>query len=62
MIPIRDTIPGRSVPVATWTLIAVNVAVFLYEIALGPGELERLFYVFGIVPARYSHPEWAGVV
>jgi membrane associated rhomboid family serine protease len=59
MIPIRDTIPSRSVPVVTWALIAVNVAVFLFELSLSPVELERFIYIFGIVPARYSHPEWA---
>jgi membrane associated rhomboid family serine protease len=62
LIPIRDTIPHRRTPVMTWALIAVNVAVFLYELSLPPEELERLFYFFGIVPARYSHPEWATVV
>ena len=36
MIPIRDTFPTRSVPVVTWTLIAVNAVVFLFELALGP--------------------------
>jgi membrane associated rhomboid family serine protease len=59
LIPIRDTIPHRHAPVVTWALIAVNVLVFFYELALDPEDLERLFYVFGIVPARYSHPEWA---
>ena len=34
MIPIRDTFPTRSVPVVTWTLIAVNAVVFLFELAL----------------------------
>jgi membrane associated rhomboid family serine protease len=61
LIPIRDTVPHRRTPVMTWALIAVNVAVFLYELTLPPDELERLFYFFGIVPARYSHPEWATV-
>lgn len=59
MIPIRDTIPSRSTPVVTWTLIAINTAVFFYEISLNPIELEQLFYQFGFVPARYSHPDWA---
>ena len=59
MIPIRDTIPGRSTPVVTIILIAVNAAVFFYELALQPKDLERFFYLFGVVPARYSHPEWA---
>ncbi len=59
MIPIRDTIPTRSAPVVTWSLIAINVLVFLHELTLPPEHLERLFYLFGVVPARYSHPDWA---
>jgi membrane associated rhomboid family serine protease len=59
LIPVRDTIPHRHTPVVTWTLIALNVVVFLYELSLDPQDLERLFYLFGIVPARYTHPEWA---
>ncbi len=59
MIPLRDTIPHRHAPVMTWALIAINVVVFLYELSLPPEDLERFIYLFGIVPARYSHPEWA---
>jgi membrane associated rhomboid family serine protease len=59
LIPVRDTIPHRRAPVVTWALISINVIVFLYELTLAPQDLERLFYVFGIVPARYTHPEWA---
>jgi membrane associated rhomboid family serine protease len=62
LIPIRDTVPHRRTPVLTWAIIAVNLAVFLYEVSLPPDELQRLIYVFGIVPARYSHPEWAQLV
>ena len=59
MIPIRDTIPSRGVPVVTWSLIAANVVVFLFELTLDPEELEGLFYLFGVVPARFTHPAWA---
>jgi membrane associated rhomboid family serine protease len=59
MFPIRDTVESRYAPVVTWLLIAVNSVVFLFELALDPRMLERLFYVFGMVPARYTHPEWA---
>ena len=59
MIPIRDTIPSRNAPVMTWTLIAVNTGIFLFELSLPPPLLERLFYLFGLVPARYSHPDGA---
>ncbi|HEX9578282.1 MAG TPA: hypothetical protein VF993_11060 [Myxococcales bacterium] len=41
MIPIRDTIPHRHTPVVTWSLIAINVAVFLYQLTLSPEDLQR---------------------
>ncbi len=59
MFPIKDTVPSREFPVVTWALIIVNSLVFLFETTLSPAELERLFYLFGVVPARYSHPAWA---
>ena len=59
MFPLRDTIPSRHRPVMTWTLIAVNLLVFLYELTLPEAELESLFHLFGIVPARLSDPSWA---
>jgi membrane associated rhomboid family serine protease len=62
MIPIRDTIPSRGTPIVTWALIALNCAVFLCELALEPESLAQLFYLFGMVPARYSHPEWARAI
>jgi len=59
MIPIRDTIPNQSRPFVTRTLILLNVLVFLYELTLPPEALERFFYLFGIVPARFTDPAWA---
>ena len=43
----------------TWTLIGVNVIVFLYETNLPRPMLEHFFYVFGLVPAKITRPEWA---
>jgi membrane associated rhomboid family serine protease len=62
MIPIRDTIPARNPPIATWTLIVVNAVVFLLELTMAPPELEYFARLFGIVPARYMHAEWAAAV
>ena len=62
MLPIRDSIPSRHTPFMMWILIAINVGVFLFELSLGPHRLEGLFYLFGIVPARFSHPEWAATL
>jgi membrane associated rhomboid family serine protease len=62
MFPIRDTVPSRHVPVATWLLIAANTVVFLYQLALPDAAQQQLIYVFGIVPARFTHPDWASSV
>ncbi len=62
MFPIKDTIPSRNIPVGTWILIAANVVVFIFELMLPEPVLQAVFYYFGIVPARYSHPEWAAWV
>ena len=58
MFPVQDTVPTRHPAVMVWALIAINVAVFLLELTLGP-RLEPFFYLFGLVPARFSHPAWA---
>ncbi len=59
MFPIKDTAPRRELPIITWMLILVNGLVFLFEISIPEDLLQRVFYLFGLVPARYSHPEWA---
>jgi membrane associated rhomboid family serine protease len=62
MIPIRDTIPRRNPPIVTWLLILVNGVVFFFELTMPPTVLEQFFHLFGIVPARYTHPDWAAWV
>src|ERR1700730_4567515 len=59
MLPIRDSVPRRNFPIATCCLILVNVVVFLFELLLPEPALEQFFYLFGIVPARFTHPDWA---
>jgi len=54
MIPLRDDNPSSGVPVVTRTLIALNLAAFLYEIALGPA-LGNFVLAFGLVPQRFSN-------
>ncbi len=62
MIPIRDTIPRQHFPFAIWALIAVNVYVFIRELALPLDSTEQFIYLFGLVPARFTHPGWAASV
>ncbi len=62
MLPIGDTIPRRSPPITTWFIILANAFVFLLELMLPENALKECFYLFGIVPARFTHPEWATLV
>jgi len=59
MIPIKDTVPRRTFPFVTFLIIAANGLVFLFELALSPENLDRFVHLFGLVPARYTHPSWA---
>ena len=61
MIPLKDTILRQGFPVVTWVIIFVNGIIFLYEISIPKDMVQQLFYLFGLVPARYSYPSWAVV-
>ncbi len=62
MIPFRDTVPLQNTPWVTWTLILVNLLMFLYVDSLEP-DAERAFqYLHGLVAARYMRPDWAAAV
>ncbi len=61
MFPLRDTIPRTGFPSITWALIIINGIIFLFEISLPRDLLEPIFYLFGLVPARYSYPRWAHI-
>ncbi|RMH29473.1 MAG: rhomboid family intramembrane serine protease [Planctomycetota bacterium] len=54
MFPIADSAPVRTPPVATWALIGVNVLVFTALLGLSPGDEQRIFAMFGVVPARLT--------
>ena len=42
-----------------WTIIALNVAAFAYQLTLGPNALQAFLYEHGLVPLRYFSPSWA---
>ncbi len=50
MVPLKDENPIQITPYVTYSLIAVNIAVFIYELILSPPELNRFFHLFAIVP------------
>ncbi len=58
MIPIRDATRSQTFPVLNVLLIALNVLAFLWQLSQGQ-RLEEAFFLYGIVPARYSDPSIA---
>jgi membrane associated rhomboid family serine protease len=50
MIPIRDENPTRRKPVVTVILIALNCAVFLYQVTRPVEAQQRVVYTFGAIP------------
>jgi len=52
LIPIRDSLQARTVPVMTVLLIAANVLVFLAISQVGPGA-DELVQAFSFIPRRY---------
>lgn len=55
MIPLRDSARSERFPVVTVALIIVNLLVFLFEVSLGEQGLNEFAYIFGMVPAYYTH-------
>jgi len=54
MIPIRDEIPTRIVPVVNYMLIAINIAVFILMWLAGPSQ-ESWVYQFAMIPSNFSN-------
>lgn len=59
MIPIRDSIPCRITPYVTYGIMAVCVLVFLWMLAMPDPMAQHFLYKYGMVPVRYSNPQWA---
>jgi len=61
MIPLRDDNPRYVFPVVTFFFIAVNVAVYIYQISLGE-EARQFVYRLGLIPWEVVHlKEYAGL-
>lgn len=60
-IPYNDHIRRQIFWTATLLLILLNTAAFLFELSLG-AQLNRLIFIFGLIPARYLSAQGALVV
>lgn len=54
MVPLRDDNPVQITPYVTYTLILLNVLVFLYQLTLPLPELEQFFRTWAVVPAQLT--------
>jgi membrane associated rhomboid family serine protease len=52
LIPIKDINPTERFAIVTLVIIVLNIAVFLYELALGPQAGEMFVDSFALIPAR----------
>lgn len=52
MLPIRDTIPSRTYPIITVSLIVLNIIIFFYQLSLGT-QVDLFVTDFGLVPLRF---------
>lgn len=59
MFPLKTSIFTNHVPIVTWLIIAANALIFFMEAGLSEESLERISYLFGVVPARFTDPDWA---
>jgi membrane associated rhomboid family serine protease len=61
MIPLRDDVPNRSLPIVTFVLIGLNVAAYIYQLSLGlaidpvgRAAAEAFIVEFGATPCRLT--------
>jgi membrane associated rhomboid family serine protease len=55
VIPIKDYAgPRRRLPWITWAIIALNVAVFLYQVSLG-SNASAFMFAYAVVPVALTH-------
>ena len=54
MVPLRDENPISTTPIVVYGIIAVNVAVFIFQLGLSRQGLDHFFDTWALVPAQLS--------
>jgi membrane associated rhomboid family serine protease len=55
LLPLKDINPTEHRPIVTYGLIAANVAVFIYQLVLGPTRNTDFVLGYGVVPFEITH-------
>lgn len=56
MIPLRDNIPSRSIPVVNMLVIAACALVFVWQLQDQGDDQAEMIDRYGMIPAQISHP------
>jgi membrane associated rhomboid family serine protease len=72
VFPIGDENPSRTTAYVTYTIVALNVLIFLFQLTLTPRELDQFFHTWAVVPQELSAffagrrvsvpPEWVTLI
>jgi membrane associated rhomboid family serine protease len=54
VIPLRDINHAETRPIATWTLLAINLAVFAYQLSLDASGERAFVMEHGFIPLEFS--------
>lgn len=54
MVPLRDENPVSTTPVVVYGIIALNIAVFVFQLGLSRQGLDQFFDTWALVPAQLS--------
>jgi membrane associated rhomboid family serine protease len=54
VFPINDDNPTNSTAYVTYTLVVINVLVFIYELSLTPPQLEHFFQLYAVIPKELT--------
>lgn len=54
MVPLRDRNPTILTPLVTYTIVGINVLVFLYQLTLTPVGLQDFFETWAVIPSQLS--------
>jgi membrane associated rhomboid family serine protease len=56
MLPLKDSIKSRTLPIVTYIILGLNILVFLYQMTLGE-YLNEFISMYGAIPYNIFHPQ-----
>ncbi len=54
MIPLRDQIPSRRLPIMTLILILINLGIYFYQLDLSTQEYQTLIQNYAFIPLKFN--------